>query len=168
MRASRCARENCTFLFAATVSSLDFGDIDAVIQQAKEAKRQRKSLKVHSYDPHSKLRDEHRPYSKQTRLQLLLQHRAVQEVRSEEVTDENLNPRRTKKKDESKTNPPSPRKKKDQKSHATMFLWYEKLPRRPTRTKIMFTTFKNNHYDSNAEDPDYPDDDKYFQKQLDV
>ncbi|XP_072141328.1 uncharacterized protein [Dermacentor andersoni] len=132
MRASRCARENCTFLFAATVSSLDFGDIDAVIQQAKEAKRQRKSLKVHSYDPHSKLRDEHRPYSKQTRLQLLLQHRAVQEVRSEEVTDENLNPRRTK-------------KKRRKKSHATMFLC-----------------------DSNAEDPDYPDDDKYFQKQLDV
>ncbi|XP_075529661.1 female sterile (2) ltoPP43 isoform X1 [Dermacentor variabilis] len=80
--------ENFAFEYAGTVSTPS--DVDAAIQQIKEAKRRRMSPKVHSMDIHSKLRDEHRSSSKENRLQLLLKHRSILEVCSEEVTDENL------------------------------------------------------------------------------
>uniref|UniRef100_A0A224Z3U9 Probable RNA polymerase II nuclear localization protein SLC7A6OS n=1 Tax=Rhipicephalus zambeziensis TaxID=60191 RepID=A0A224Z3U9_9ACAR len=81
--------QNFTFQYAGTVDSL--GDVQAAIQQVKEASCHRTDPKIHSVDLLSKLRTEHRSASKESRLQLLLQHRAIlEEVCAEEITDENL------------------------------------------------------------------------------
>lgn len=81
--------QNFTFQYAGTVDTL--GDVEAAIQQVKEASRHRADPKIHPVDLQSKLRNEHRSASKQSRLQLLLQHRAIlEEICSEEITDENL------------------------------------------------------------------------------
>lgn len=81
--------ENFTFQYAGTVDTL--ADVEAAIQQVKEAKRQRTNPKIHSVDIQAKLRDEHRSSSKENRLQLLLKHRSIlKEVCSKEITDEDL------------------------------------------------------------------------------
>lgn len=85
--------QNYTFQYAGTVDTP--GDVEAAVQQVEEAKRHRTDPKIHSVDLLSKLRNERRSASKQSRLQLLLQHRAIlEEGASGEITDENLEPPR--------------------------------------------------------------------------
>lgn len=81
--------QNFTFQYAGTVDTL--GDVEVAIEQVKEASRHRTDPKIHPVDVLSKLRTEHRSASKESRLRLLLQHRAILEkFGSDEITDENL------------------------------------------------------------------------------
>ncbi|KAL3199527.1 hypothetical protein MRX96_013851 [Rhipicephalus microplus] len=81
--------QDCTFQYAGSVDTL--GDAQASTQQVKKASRHITDSKMHPVDLPSKVRTEQRSPSEESRLWLLLQHqRVLEKVRSEEITDENL------------------------------------------------------------------------------
>lgn len=78
-----------TFQCAGTIDT--HGDVEAAIQQVKEASHRGTDREIHPVDLPSKLKDRHRPTRKEDRLSLPMQHRVMlEEVCSGEITEENV------------------------------------------------------------------------------
>lgn len=83
---------NYTFHYAGTFKEPDSEEANETIQRVKRSRwLLREDPKQHSTDLRSKARNLQRSASRQSRLELVLQHRAVlQEIASEDITDESL------------------------------------------------------------------------------
>lgn len=83
---------NYTFKYAGTFKDPNSEEAGETIRRVKESKKLlRTDPKIHTVDVHTKLREEHRSASKRSRLQLLLEHRAIiEETGSEEISDKDL------------------------------------------------------------------------------